>query len=416
MATIIEHRDVITNGEIVGVINNDEQTINRVITKISTLLNISVDRFEQPVVSCLRAGQSRKRHVDYFQGIEVEHQCQFGGQRTHTIVVHLNTVTDGGIWFPWLQKLISNEIGKITMIDYSDADSRNRIESEHEVFKSVEDRWIMTIYVREIRLQDKYRGELNYTNYYNHSLQETNLSIECGPPDDRRVLELKLEPNRKIGTGLVVGFTSGIDSSLLLYLLATINSYQTIPYIIQPVVIDNRLGCSDYSENRFWNPINESWTDVIKMIRFIQSEIPDGMIQSPVRYTVNPKYKRRYQTSLGLHDWLKEQNRIGYNHYVGLYEAVLENIPELPDPPQIIYDSPPPWRLPFATIQKQHVIDIIIELELERIFEITGKCPVEHETLTEPCSLQWQCMERRLGFVKLGKPELGERYLLGHDK
>jgi hypothetical protein len=416
MTTITEYRDIITDSEIADVNNNNEQTINSIAMKIGTLLNINVDRFERPVVSCLRSGKSEKRHVDYFQGVGLEQKCETGGPRTHTIVVHLNTTKDGGIWFPWLQTLITGVAGKITVIDYSDFDLRSRIESEHEVFKSTEDRWTITIWVRKIGLHEKWTGTSEYTNYYNHDLQETDLSIECGPPDDRRTLELKIEPNRKIGTGLVVGFTSGIDSSLLLYLLATINSYQTIPYIIQPVVIDNRLGCSDYPENRFWNPINESWTGVIKMIKFIQSEIPNGLIQSPIRYTANSKYKRRYQTSLGLHDWFKEQNQVGPNHYVGLYEAVLENIPELPNPPQIIYDSPPPWVLPFAKIQKQHVIDIIIELGLEKIFEITEKCPVEHETLTEPCSLQWQCMERRLGFVKLGKPELGERYLLNHDK
>jgi hypothetical protein len=417
MATVINYQNFITLEQTEKILNNNLTVIDQIVRLISDHLNIDRSRFEEPEIITYCAKQGQKLHVDYYTGVGLEKTLECGGNRTHTIIVDLNTVEDGGFWFPWLQHLETSQLGKLTVINYSSLDSRERIESEYQIFPSKKStRQLLKIHVRECDLTKKYSDKIKNLHYYSKSLQKTELDIECGPTDDRRTLHLELEPNNKIGTGLVVGFTSGIDSSLLLYLLATLNSYQTIPYIIQPVVVDNRLGSGDYSDNRFWNPINESWTSILRMIKFIRSEIPNGMIQDPTRYTVNPNYKRYYQTSRGLHDYFLEKNKFGPNRYIDLYEAVLENIPELKNAPDIIYDSPKPWRLPFGKIQKQHVIDIIIDLSLEKIFEITSKCPIDHSTLTESCDLQWQCMERRLGFVKLGQIELGEQYLLNHDK
>lgn len=416
MATVTNYQNFITSEQVRLIINNDHDTINEVVDKISDLLNIDRGRFETPELVKYLPKKGKKLGVDYHTGISLEKRLEFGGNRTHTIFVDLNTVTEGGFWFPWLQQLEKTEQCKLTVIDYSSDDSRDKIESEYQLLPANTERNLLKICVREISVTEKYTNRIKNLHYYSNNLKTTELDIECGPIDDKRTLHLELEPNTRIGTGLVVGFTSGIDSSLLLYLLATLNSYQTIPYIIQPVVVDNRLGSGDYPDNLFFSPINESWSSIIRMIKFIRSEIPNGMIQTPVRYTAKPTYKRTYQSSNGLYDYFLEQNRTGPNRYVGLYEAVLENIPELENPPNIIYDSPYPWRLPFSKIQKQHVIDIIIELGLERIFEITSKCPIEHSNLTEPCSLQWQCMERRLGFVKLGQIELGEKYLLNYDK
>jgi len=416
MATVTKHQNIVTEEQATKIISGDKTEISLVVEQISKLLNICSKKFETAEVVCYKPNQGQKLHVDYYTGIGLEKQLEFGGNRNHTIILNLTSVEQGGIWFPWLQRLEKSELGKLIVIEYQSEEPRDKIESEYQVFPAQTERWTLVLCVRETELTTKYPGTIKNLNYYSTKLQNTELDIECGPIDDKRTLHIELPPNDKIGTGIVVGFTAGIDSSLLLYLLATINSYQTIPYIIQPVIVDNRLGCADYPENRYWNPINESFTSIIKMLKFIRSEIPGGMIQPIVRYTASAEHKRYYQTSRGLFDYLQEQNKLGPNRYVALYEAVLENIPELENPPNIIYDCPKPWQLPFSNIQKHHVIDIIIELGLENIFEITNKCPETHSSLTEKCNLQWQCMERRLGFVKLGKSDLGEKYLLTNDK
>lgn len=408
------HR-VITSDECDRIISGDQTTISNTVNSIASFLHLDVLTFEPAYVRCLKPNQTEKLHVDYFIGVGLSSQLKYGGNRIKTIVLDLNT-TDGGTWFPWIQHTESTELGKLTVIDYSDPTVEVKIKSEHSELVSNVDRWQLIIYVRAGRLNEQYHSAIPNLNYYSQPLQSTELSIVCGPINDRRILSLELPPNDKIGTGLIVGFTSGIDSSLLLYLLATINSYQTIPYVIQPVLIDNRLGSADYPDDKYWNPINESWTNVIRMIDFIKSEIPNGFVQAPARHTVSPHHKRYYQTSHGLMEYYRQCNNSGPNRYITIYEATLENIPELENSPEINYNAPSPWKLPFSTIQKQHVIDVILESGLEKIFEITGKCPVNHETLTEKCDLQWQCMERRLGFIKLCKPDLGAKYLLNHDK
>lgn len=236
--------------------------------------------------------------------------------------------------------------------------------------------------------------------------------LECGPSDDRRTLHLELPVNTVNGNSILVSYTGGVDSALLLYLLAKLNNDQSIPYNIQPLVIDNRLGSTDNPNNKFAWSITEQWPRISDTIKSYRKSFPNSRILDLIKRTANPEVVQRLQIGAAVRRFYNEGN----------YQYIYSGINELPDEtecsggpvhanlPSTIAEIPHPWKIPFLKLQKTHIMDIIIQLSAFEILELCTKC-VNHTSLDDKCH-GFNCRERWWALSRLDRRDLITRYFL----
>jgi hypothetical protein len=347
--------------------------------------------------------------VDYFTGAGLDSLCAYGGNRQATAVVYLTDVAFGGETdFPWLRRTEKPKTGKLLVIDYNCDVAAYRRRSEHiELPPILGEKITATVYIRQYSVNTKITERVRNL-HYRIQPADTSFKLWCGPTDDQRMLDITLPANYNPSNTIMLGLTGGMDSSLLLYLVAALNTMQSIPYHIQPVVIDNRLGSSDNPNNKFASPINELWSVIRQMIVLIRDKLPGSNILDLIKASADPQLKHSEQIAPAMLSIFKKKNR--HFEYKYIYQAITENPPELPGGP----DRPPAggvWIMPLANLQKTHVVDALIQLELQDVIELSSKCPDNHTSLREQCWF-WQCNERRWAFDRLGRQDLGEKYFL----
>ena len=413
MSKVSSYLNFITAHECQDIINN--QNYDLLYKKLSDHLRIDSARFETVEITRYKKGEGLVKHKDYFTGVGLDKICQYGGNRVMTAIVYLSTVRAGGeTVFPWLRLYETPVEGKLVVIDYSNDSAKSKIKSEHIEYPPLfEEKIVATVYNRERSLTEKINGPVrNY--HYPIKPADTSFQLECGPATDRRILKVTVPGNNNPSNTIMLGLTGGMDSSLLLYLVAALNTTQSVPYFIQPIAIDNRLGSSDDPSNKFGSPITERWSMIPKMINMIRSKIPNSNILDLIKTTADPSLPHNKQISPTMRMIAKQSNR--YFEYKYIYQGINENPPEIPSGPIRPEKEPSElWKFPFLNLQKTHIVDTIIQLRLEEIFELTSKCPDNHVSLTEDCWF-WQCKERRWAFDRLGRQDLGEKYFLnaGH--
>jgi hypothetical protein len=211
-----------------------------------------------------------------------------------------------------------------------------------------------------------------------------------------------------------------MDSSLLLYILSKVNNLQRIPYFIQPLSVHNLNGSADIPGNKYAKPLYEDWYTITKMIAYIRKK-SNGYILNRTLKAAPETSNLRQQRNDGMSMFFKSQyvNNNPYFKFVTykfIFVGTTENPPEheVPKGPNRIINVPHPWMNPFINIQKSHIVDAIIQLDLLDIFEITSKCNI-HETLDEVCTHMWQCNERRWAFRRLGREDLGMHYFINFE-
>jgi hypothetical protein len=236
--------------------------------------------------------------------------------------------------------------------------------------------------------------------------------LECGTDDDRRFLHIELPVNTVNGNSILVSYTGGVDSALLLYLLAKLNNDQLIPYFIQPLVIDNRLGSSDDPNNKFAAGITEVWSRISDTIKFFQKIFPNSQILSLIKKTANPSLIHRLQIEQAIRQFYDDGN----------YQYIYSGINEIPSEsecpggpihanlPSSISKVPHPWKIPFLNLQKTHIMDVIIQLGALEILELCTKC-IHHTSLEDKCS-GFNCRERWWALSKLDRKDLIIKYFL----
>lgn len=91
-----------------------------------------------------------------------------------------------------------------------------------------------------------------------------------------------------------------------------------------------------------------------------------------------------------------------------LYNGINQNPPELSDDPwapdRTINNKPVKLVIPFFSLQKIHIVDLMFELGYEELANITHSCT---ERTEGRCGVCWQCRERQLTFDKLGRTDTG---------
>lgn len=404
-------QNFLTKDECVSLIEKDTKITESVYERISQLLKINRSKIEQIEII---ENPSDQNHVDYFFGTDQFENTHFGGNRVATIVINLTTPIKGGeLFFPWSSILIRPTRGKLTHIDYSDCDIRNKIKSEYRYTATTDGATVVAVIrVREHSLDKKTFQTTPLLDFYQQSFHDGIFQLTCGPTDDPRLLEITLPANRVPGNTIIVGFTAGMDSSLLLFLLAQLNKLQKIPYKIQPIIINNSKGSADNLTKKYASPIIEDWKTLIPMLDLIRKKT--GVeIRDTVMHSASSSIPRDDQKKQAMWDFYLRQYGHRYNKYSYIFVGSNQNPtePDFPEGPKRVLRPAKPWMAPFINLEKSHIVDALIQLECDDIIAASPKCRIKHESLDEHCDA-WQCIERRWAFKRINKLEAGARHFL----
>jgi prolyl 4-hydroxylase len=395
--------------------------------RISEYIGMDKSRFERCSITHYAIGQHFNTHPDYFISLDTEihkkatHQrCKMGGNRVSTVILYLNDVVKGGeTYFPWLNLKIKAEQGIMVQFDYGYENIMNNVHSEHAGMPVLEgEKWIITVWVREQSLTQEvnnFKIFAEEASLYS-SITDSEYELECGPEYDRKTLHIELPANTNPTNDILVGFTGGMDSCLLLYLLGALNNLQSIPYRIIPVHVNN-VECPHIERGR------EDW-DNVKLMRDIIFNKIDGNITKVLRFPAPEESTTENFTGKGLKRLFNKDYDLDFFRfrnfsyvYTGANAPVKDDTDKRWDPKydptrESLSDNELlPFKLPFRNLLKYHIVDAIIQLELEEIFENTIVCNINHSSLDEFC-MRYACNERRWGFSKLGQYLLGDKYLL----
>lgn len=405
---------------------------NLVYDKVSKLINIDKSRFEDLTITHYSTGQHFKLHQDYFVEIDdpdhiatTAKRCSNGGNRVSTVIIYLNDVVQGGeTYFPWVDCIVNPEQGKLVQFDYNydDEGFMSNIKSQHVAMPVIiGDKWIITIWIREFSLS---QHVIDYKKFSRESklsstINDVSYSLDCGDDQTRQILDVSLPGNDNPMNTIIVGFTGGMDSALLLYLVGALNNLQTIPYIIQPVCIISR-GCHDQIK------IIEDWPNIELMHEIIQKKVGGNIKQMEwVRAPENSMrpaqikdglLKYFYQDPKDL-DYLRFRNHTyiytGDNTHPSDNDVKWKTINY-----QRVKSTSNFWKQPLFNLEKYHIVDALMKLGLEELIEKTSKgaCAYRHSNLNEPCEY-FACNERRWAFTKLNNKylEIGNKYFINKE-
>jgi hypothetical protein len=404
------YENFLTRKECESLINKDSNTIDLIYDKLSRELKINRLQFESIEIV---ENPSDEGRLDYFFGAE-QAQNRQGGNRTATIVLQLTTPKIGGeLYFPWPGILIRPNRGKLTYFEYDDLDVTDRIKSQYKFTATTDGtNWVALIRVREFNTT-KLAAEVEpIADFYQQSFQDSIYQLTCGPSDDLRQLNIVLPANRTPGATIIVGFTAGMDSSLLLYLLAQLNKLQKIPYHIQPIIIHNRQGSSDVPNKKYADPILEDWNSLVPMVELIRQKTGTKILDT-IMHVASPLVPRENQKIQAMWDFYLRQYGHRFNKYSYIFVGSNQNPtdPGFPQGPRRILSAAPPWMNPFINLEKSHIVDALLQIGCEDMVAISPKCSISHTTLDERCDI-WQCMERRWAFKRINKIEVGARHFL----
>jgi hypothetical protein len=214
------------------------------------------------------------------------------------------------------------------------------------------------------------------------------IELMCGPDNDVRLLSISIPENTETSNVILVGFTGGIDSSFLLYLVAKLNSVQKIPFIIQPITIG----------------ILERIEYIPKIIEFIKLET-NQLINNTILIDVD--------NTLPINRQIKNMY---YQYFNSSKNHKLFFLGDTEHPPNLradyIRNFPKYKKLnqPFKNLNKSHVIDAMIKLNLEELINMSPRCPRYHKYANSPCT-NFFCKERRWAYSLLKRPDLLEKFI-----
>ena len=213
-----------------------------------------------------------------------------------------------------------------------------------------------------------------------------NIELMCGLDNNVRLLSLSIPENTDPLSTILVGFTGGLDSLFLLYLLATLNSTQTIPYIIQPITL---IGSKIASEQwQYINPIIDYIND--KTGQSISILIVESTDSLSVAYSdILTEYSSSTLLYLGTTSLVSVLSPGYARNFPAFSTSTIQ---------------------PFKNLDKSHIIDAMIKLNLEDLIDIAPRCTVTHKYGNEAC-LNYFCTERRWAYGILNRQDLLNKFI-----
>lgn len=386
------------------ILNNSQAAILDLYQKLGLLLDVDQSRFESLKII---ESTDDKFQVDYFFGELANEQCRQGGNRVSTVLISLSNSSD--IYFPWLNTTEKLLQGKLIHFDYHSSDINIKIKTQYKILPGA---MIAAVRIREYAISKEVKLTEVPLDFYQQKFQDSVYRLSCGPDDDIRTMEVILPANSIPGNTILVGFTAGMDSSLLLYMLAQLNKLQKIPYQIQPYIIDNRNGSSSSSGSKYSEPIIEDWKRLIPMLDLIRKKTGQPILDTLMHIASNivARDDQKKQASWDLYIGQFKQKFKKYSYiYVGTNTN--PSVPGFPEGPKRIPTVSKPWMNPFINLEKSHIVDALIQLNLEDIVAASPKCRILHADLDEFCEV-WQCMERRWAFKRINKIDTGIKHFL----
>jgi 7-cyano-7-deazaguanine synthase in queuosine biosynthesis len=200
------------------------------------------------------------------------------------------------------------------------------------------------------------------------------MNIICGPEQDQRTITINL-PKNKSRIGVLV--SGGLDSAILYYLLLLENKLKGNIHEILPITVMRKEG-SKYFSNLVVGHINQ------------QFNIP---YSSPIIVGDNT-LPEEDQVKSGVNQAINQGFDI-------VYAGVIEQLPQhMINWQPIPSKETPRFKTPFQSINKSHVIDMIVKLKQEPLFYITHSCSGEQSQIGR-CNGCNGCNERSWGFSQL---------------
>lgn len=309
-------------------------------TRISKLFKIDQNRFEPLTVINYQPGEYFKPHHDFFHENPngKNDYMKYGGNRVGTVIIYLNDVEEGGETnFPNLGLSFFCKKGNLIYFNYDYKDQTLKDKTLHQGVPTISsEKWITTTWIREGDLQKEYIFKPKIISKF---------EINCGPEDNKKIISISIPENHNQNNVIVVGFTGGLKSSLLLYLIAKENLKQQIPYIIQPLCITSYNGYSPGEE------IKENWNDIPNTINLIKNNLKTQI--NDIFYfsgPINVKNKEE-QIMLGSEEFFR-LNTFNKIFFIGNTAEEIKN-----------------FKTPFLNLKEEHILDAIINLNLKDLLK-----------------------------------------------
>ena len=206
------------------------------------------------------------------------------------------------------------------------------------------------------------------------------MNIICGPKNDQRTVTITL-PRNKSRIGVLV--SGGLDSAILYYLLLLENKLRSNIHEILPITVMRKEG-SKYFSSLVIGHVNQAY------------QIPYNEQQVVGNNTLPEELQVKSAVDEAL-----------MNGFDIVYAGVIEQLPQ-----HMINWQPIPsketakFKTPFQSIDKSHIIDMIVKLKQEPLFYITHSCSGEQSQVGR-CNGCNGCNERNWGFSQLGLTDPG---------
>ena len=206
------------------------------------------------------------------------------------------------------------------------------------------------------------------------------MNITCGPQDDQRTISITL-PKQKSKIGVLV--SGGIDSAILYYLLLLENKLRGNIHEILPISIMRKEG------SRYCSSIVVGHVNAHFKIPFQEPQIV-GDNTLPEEEQVKSAVDQALTSGFNL-----------------IYAGVIEQLPQhMINWQPIPSRETPKFKTPFQSVNKSHIIDMIVKLKQETLFYLTHSCSSESYQVGR-CYGCNGCNERAWGFKQLGLTDPG---------
>jgi hypothetical protein len=208
--------------------------------------------------------------------------------------------------------------------------------------------------------------------------------IECGPDNDRRILNLSLPKYHKIqpwnkNSGVLV--SGGIDSALLYYLLLKQNQEQGNTHNIKAYTILRKEGSRQYAL-----PVINHINSLFNLPEQELITVGDNTLDEPI------------QVSSGMVEITHK--KLSHVVYVGAIDTLDIHLVGWHRIPVRESDR---FKYPLMNLNKSHIIDLVYQLGQQHLFKLTHSCIYE----TGRCNICNGCNERQWGFDQLGRTDPG---------
>ena len=206
------------------------------------------------------------------------------------------------------------------------------------------------------------------------------IRLESSINGDIRLVTVKLTLHRRIGV-LVSG---GLDSALLYYLIKkltlTDDRYSVIPYTI----------IRNDGSSRYAQPVIDYVHEILGIEQQYATKLDIAETDSELQVAAGMRELRS-----------TDRNLI----YIGIIQTLEEHALHGVPKPYVPTNSEL-FNYPLKDLTKAHIVQLIIQLGLEKLFTLTHSCVYDIDT---PCGVCNRCNERAWAFTQLGLIDPGTK-------